>query len=105
MGKALLGKYRRFNLLKNFKLMKKVAFITGGTRGIGLGISKELVKIGFDLAVNGLRKEDVVQDVLRDLKKQGSDVIYCQGNVADATDRKRIIKKLRDHYNRLNILV
>jgi 3-oxoacyl-[acyl-carrier protein] reductase len=42
---------------------KKIAFITGGTRGIGFGIALELAKAGFDLAINGVRDEEAVQEV------------------------------------------
>ncbi len=48
--------------------MKKVALITGGTRGIGFGIATQLAKEGFNLAVNGTRQEEAVQTVLNELK-------------------------------------
>ena len=35
--------------------MNRVAFITGGSRGIGFGIAVELAKNKFDLAINGMR--------------------------------------------------
>ena len=37
--------------------MKRVALITGGSRGIGFGIAKHLALNGFDLAMNGVREE------------------------------------------------
>lgn len=85
--------------------MKQVAFITGGTRGIGLGISQSLALKGFDLALNGMRPVEQVEDVISDLQQSGPDVIYCRGNVADAADRDQIWKQIMDHYGRLNLLV
>lgn len=85
--------------------MKQVAFITGGTRGIGLGISKSLALKGFNLALNGMRPVEQVEDVIGELQQSGVEVIYCRGNVADAADRKQMWKQIMDHYGRLNLLV
>jgi 3-oxoacyl-[acyl-carrier protein] reductase len=85
--------------------MKKIAFITGGTRGIGLGIAEHLAKNGFDLAINGIRPEESVLDILENLRKLGAEVIYCQGDIASSEDRKKMLEKIKNHYGRLNILV
>jgi len=87
------------------KNKKQVALITGGTRGIGLGISRELASKGFDLALNGIRPAGQVEDVIAGLRESGSDVIYCRGNVANTADRKKIWERIMDHYGRLNLLV
>jgi len=85
--------------------MKKVALITGGTRGIGLGIAQNLAKNGYDLALNGIRDPEQVQVVLNRIKESGAEVIYCRGNIGDKSDRIRIIDDIRKKYGRLNILV
>jgi len=85
--------------------MKKVALVTGGSRGIGLGIAQELAKKGFDLAINGVRPGSAVADVIRNLKDTGADAIYCQGDLASSSDRANIIQQVKDHFNRLNVLV
>ena len=85
--------------------MKKVALVTGGSRGIGLGIANDLAKKGFDLAINGVRPESAVRDVLKNLRDAGADAVYCQGDLASGEDRKKIIQKVNDHFGRLNILV
>src|SRR5690349_22190402 len=85
--------------------MKKVALITGGTRGIGLGIAQELAKNGFDLAINGVRDESSVLNLLEDLRATGRDVVYCRGNLAVSDDRKKIVQKVQDHFGTLNVLV
>ncbi len=85
--------------------MKKVALITGGSRGIGLGIARQLATAGFDLAINGVRDESAVEDVIVSLQALGANVIYCQGSISSTEDRKRIIQRVRDHFGRLNVLV
>lgn len=86
-------------------MRKKVALITGGTRGIGLGIARALAKEGYDIAVNGQRPLSAVEEVINELKKNDVDVLYCQGNIADTSARKRILSSIKSHYGQLNILV
>jgi NAD(P)-dependent dehydrogenase (short-subunit alcohol dehydrogenase family) len=85
--------------------MKKVALITGGSRGIGYGIAKHLAENGFDIAVNGVREEGSVKDALQDLRNTGADVLYCQGNISSAEDRKKILQQVKEHFGKLHILV
>ncbi|MEX2594160.1 MAG: 3-ketoacyl-ACP reductase [Anditalea sp.] len=85
--------------------MKKVALVTGGSRGIGLGIAKSLASAGFDLAINGVRKEEDAREPLEDLRQLGAEVIYCQGDVGDENSRKSIFDTIKSHFGRLNILV
>lgn len=85
--------------------MKKVAFITGGSRGIGLGIAEHLARKGFDLAINGVRAEEAVADVLLHLKALGAEVIYCQGDISSSEARTAMLDKIKTHFGRLNVLV
>lgn len=85
--------------------MAKVALVTGGSRGIGLGIVTQLAQQGFNIAINGVRPESGVTDVLESIRALGVDVIYCQGNVALSADRAKILQEVKDHFGQLNILV
>jgi len=85
--------------------MKRAALVTGGTRGIGLGIARALAGKGFDLGLNGVRREAEVETVVEDLRALGGDVHYVQGDVADGADRKRLVESLRDRLGRLHVLV
>ena len=87
------------------KLMKRVALITGGTRGIGLGIAMELAKEGIRLAVNGTRSEDQVKGILEELRAYGAEAIYCRGDVGNRKDRESVISRIRDEYGQLNFLI
>jgi NAD(P)-dependent dehydrogenase (short-subunit alcohol dehydrogenase family) len=85
--------------------MSKIAFVTGGTRGIGLGIATQLAKAGFDLALNGVRDESAVDPILEDLKKLGIRVIYVRGDVSKKDDRQRMAKEILDRFGKINVLV
>ena len=61
--------------------MSKSALITGGSRGIGYGIAVALAQQGYNLAINGVRSEDQVQDQLNILKNHNIQVVYCPGSI------------------------
>jgi len=85
--------------------MSKIAFITGGTRGIGLGIATELAKAGFNLAVNGVRDEAAVKSVLEELSKLGVRVTYVRGDVSKKDDRRRMVEEILVRFGKINVLV
>ncbi len=85
--------------------MKKVALITGGSRGIGLGIARHLVQKDFCLAINGVRDLSQIEGVLEELRKHGPEVSYYQGNIGDVNDRQRIVDKVVSEMGRIDILV
>ena len=85
--------------------MKPVALITGGSRGIGLGIAQALVKQGYRVAINGVRAADQVVEPLKQLNAEGGEAIYCQGNVGSADDRRKIMEEIKAKWGQLNLLV
>jgi NAD(P)-dependent dehydrogenase (short-subunit alcohol dehydrogenase family) len=85
--------------------MRRVALITGGSRGIGFGIALELAKNNFDLAINGTRSAAQVEDALKELRHYGMDVMYCQGDIASSGDRIEMLRQVKEHYGRLHVLV
>jgi NAD(P)-dependent dehydrogenase (short-subunit alcohol dehydrogenase family) len=82
-----------------------VALITGGARGIGLGIARCLARDGLRMALNGVRDESAVQSVLDELRASGVDVLYCRGDVSVDADRRRIMDQVRSRFGRLDVLV
>lgn len=86
-------------------MTRPVVLITGGSRGIGLGIAQHLARAGFDLAINGIRPETAVTDVLNALRELGADVLYCPGSIAEADPRATILAQVKAHFGRLNVLV
>lgn len=81
------------------------ALITGGSRGIGLGIARELANAGFNLAINGVRPQNSVRNILNELKEFGVEVIYAQGDVSKKEDRQQIFQTVTKNFGQLNVLV
>ncbi|HWE01325.1 MAG TPA: 3-ketoacyl-ACP reductase [Tepidisphaeraceae bacterium] len=84
---------------------KKVAFITGATRGIGLGIARALASAGYDLAINGRRSAVDVTKVVEQLQEAGTTAIYLQSDVANLADHPRMVREIRERFGRLDVLV
>jgi 3-oxoacyl-[acyl-carrier protein] reductase len=82
----------------------RVAAITGGGRGIGLGISRALAREGFALALCGQKEEKDVES-LPALRALGTEVLYARANVADAGDREAFLEAIQRRFGRLDVLV
>jgi NAD(P)-dependent dehydrogenase (short-subunit alcohol dehydrogenase family) len=85
--------------------VKRVALVTGGTRGIGLGIARCLAEEGFDLVLCGLREEPRVAPALEELRKKGAEALYVLADVGEKPDRERLITAVRERFGRLHVLV
>ena len=86
-------------------MAKPIALVTGGTRGIGLGVARALASAGWNLALGGMRGENDVASVLGELRPAGVDVRYLQGDLASQDDRRRIVASVRDQIGTVNLLV
>ncbi len=62
--------------------MDRIALITGGARGIGLGISESLAKEGFHLALSGRKASSEVSEALDGLRRHGVEVLYVRSDVS-----------------------
>ncbi len=82
----------------------KVAIITGGTRGIGLGISKALAAEGWDLSICGVREKSQVTS-MGDFSSLGVRVLYTQADISIQKDRDLLIGRTKDFFGRLDLLV
>lgn len=84
------------------ELNDKVAYVTGGTKGIGFGIAKALVDAGLKVAISGRKLEDVQQ-----AKEQlGSEnVLAVASDVSNFEDETAAISEIVQQFGKLDILI
>ena len=84
---------------------RRSALVTGGTRGIGLGVARALARERWDLALGGVRPEAEVTDVVEELRAVGAAVHYARGDLSRADDRARIVAAVRERFGAVHALV
>ncbi len=85
-------------------LAGKVALITGGGTGIGLGIAESLAAAGADLAIAS-RKPEHLEPAAERLRTLGPQVRAVEVNVREPESVARMMEQVSQHYGRLDILV
>lgn len=83
----------------------RVALVTGGTRGIGLGIARALASDGWTLALCGLRSREQVAGVMDELSALGGDAEYWPADIGRADDRARLLSSIIARFGALHALV
>lgn len=81
--------------------MKKTALITGGTRGIGLGIAKALEAEGYALLLCGRRPAEAVAETMALF----DDAHYLQADLGQQSDREHLLTETRQLAKNLHVLV
>jgi NAD(P)-dependent dehydrogenase (short-subunit alcohol dehydrogenase family) len=91
------------------KLAGRVAFVTGGTRGIGAAIAHSLASQGATVAVGYNRDRDsadqFVASLLPKTRPHGASASAHRGNVGSSGDCRRSIAEVIDEHGRLDILI
>lgn len=82
----------------------KVALLTGASRGIGLGIARELIRSGAMVAVTA-RKPDPLEDAVRDLGGAAGRAIGIPGNSGDPEHRRDAVAEVIERFGSLDLLV
>ncbi len=87
------------------KLEGKVAVVTGGSRGIGASIAKQLGKEGATVVINYNHSQDQADAVVEEIKSMGSAAVALQADISEAEATKVFIEKVLADFKKIDILV
>lgn len=86
-------------------MTNKLAFITGGSRGIGRATAIELAKAGYDVVINYAGNEAAAQQTVEDIKALG---VNCESYKFDVSNQAQVeenIAKIIEKYGQIDVLV
>lgn len=86
-------------------LSRKIAVVTGGSRGIGAATAKMFAQAGADVAINYQRREDSAKAVQDAIKILGRKCLIFRADLARKVDVDNFINAILDAYGRVDILV
>jgi len=87
-----------------FDLSGKVAVVTGGNGGIGLGISRGFAQAGARVVL-AARNDEKSHRALRQLEQDGAEALTLSVDVGDESSVEDMMRSTVDHFGRLDILV
>jgi 3-oxoacyl-[acyl-carrier protein] reductase len=87
------------------KLGEKVAFVTGGSRGIGAAIAKRLAADGASVAITYAKDASAASTVVKAIERNGGKAIAIQADAANVEAVKAAVEKAVATFGRLDILV
>jgi 3-oxoacyl-[acyl-carrier protein] reductase len=91
------------NVAKNLK--EKVAFVQGGSRGIGAAIVKRLIKEGAVVAFTYRSSPDDANKLVDEMTSVGGNIVAIRADSANPEELQQAVRNAVGHFGRLDILI
>lgn len=85
--------------------MRRVALITGSSRGIGRSCAEALARTGWAVCLNCVERADLAEALCQKLRAEGADAIWVQADVADAGAVRAMVARTEKELGRVTLLV
>ncbi|CAD0106538.1 unnamed protein product [Aureobasidium uvarum] len=90
--------------IETSRLDGKVALVTGSGRGIGKAMAIELGKRGAKVIVNYANSAEAANQVVEEIKKNGSDAIAIKANVGEVSETIKLFDQAVEHFGQLDVV-
>jgi 3-oxoacyl-[acyl-carrier protein] reductase len=83
----------------------RAAIVTGGSRGIGRAIAKELASRGANLAFSFTKTRELADELVTEIEAVGGRALAFQGDVADARAAEEMVRAVKSELGSVDYLV
>lgn len=84
---------------------RRVALVTGGSRGIGRAISLELARGGYAVLVNYNENMEAAESIRQEIERIGAPVDICQADITAKSHRDLLVRYTLEHFGRIDLFV
>lgn len=84
---------------------KKVAIITGGSRGIGKEIAKKFAKENYNLVINYVSEKTNTEELKKEFEELGAEVLFIKTNVTSYEECEKMAKDAINQFGKIDVLV
>lgn len=84
---------------------KRVAIVTGATRGIGLAVALRLARDGFDIVANYRGDDEVAEAARNELEATGRSIVMSKGDVSNADEAGTLIETALSELGQIDALI
>ena len=87
------------------KPARKVALVTGASRGIGRATVLKLASIGYDIALNDLELTDEGKEAIKQIESMGRKAIFVKADVSKFEEVQEMVNRVIEELGRVDVLV
>src|SRR5260370_31906616 len=87
------------------KAMKRVAIVTGASRGIGKAVAERVARDGFAVVVNYVSNAPEAEQVVAGIKTQGGEAIAIKADVSDAGQVEELFAHTLEKLGSIDVVV
>jgi len=91
--------------MRKMELKGKVAFVTGGTKGIGRSVAEKLAEKGAHVVVNYFRSRQAANETVEKIKSYGVECVALRANIGNHEQLPPLFEEIKEKFGKLDILI